>query len=394
MLRSSLADSDIVLALGRRTPFGRFGGGLREVSLTEASVHAARATAEAAGLPLTAFDHFVFATTVPTDRDSLFAHRAICVATGFPLETSALGVVRACGSGLQALISAAHQVMDGSSAVAMAGGAEMFSRVPYAVTTARWGHKRGTQLLEDMLDWAYRCPTTLAYMGETAERLAADYGYDRRAMDEWAVMSQARAQQAIASGFLGAQIAPIPTPDGLLDQDESPRAGMTLERLAALKPAFSESGPVTAGNASPVSDGAGFMVVADRQALLAAGGQPAARLLGWASVGVAPELMGHGPVPAIEKLLRRHGLGVGDIDYWEINEAFAAVTLHVERQLGVPRERTNLYGGAIAVGHPPGVTGIRMTHTAIQHLQSVGGGRAVMAMCLGSGQGMAVLIEV
>ncbi|MGA0705994.1 MAG: thiolase family protein, partial [Steroidobacteraceae bacterium] len=176
MLRSSLADSDIVLALGRRTPFGRFGGGLREVSLTEASVHAARATAEAAGLPLTAFDHFVFATTVPTDRDSLFAHRAICVATGFPLETSALGVVRACGSGLQALISAAHQVMDGSSAVAMAGGAEMFSRVPYAVTTARWGHKRGTQLLEDMLDWAYRCPTTLAYMGETAERLAADYG--------------------------------------------------------------------------------------------------------------------------------------------------------------------------------------------------------------------------
>jgi acetyl-CoA acetyltransferase family protein len=397
-----LADADIVLSLGRRSPLGRFGGGLRDVPLTDLSAQAARASVAAAGLGLGQVDHFVFATTIPTDRDSLFAHRAICVATGFPVETSALGVVRACGSGLQAIVSAAHQVLDGSSRIALAGGAEIFSRVPYVITTARWGHKRGTQQLEDMLDWAYRCPTTLLYMGETAEKLAALHDYRREAMDDWALMSQARAIAAQDSGFLAAQICPIELPAGgraqdagpaRLELDESPRRGITREKLGALKPAFAADGRVTAGNASPVSDGAGFMVVADRAALREAGGTPHARLLGWATVGVPPELMGHGPVPAIGKLLARHGLGVADIDYWEINEAFAAVTLHTEAQLGIDRARTNLYGGAISIGHPPGVTGVRMTHTAIQHLTARGGGRAVMAMCLGSGQGMAMLIE-
>jgi acetyl-CoA acetyltransferase family protein len=394
-----LASSDIVLSLGKRSPLGRFGGGLREVPLTDLAAQTARASVEAAGLTLAQIDHFVFATTIPTDRDSLFAHRAICVATGFPLETSALGVVRACGSGLQAIVSAAHQVLDGSSAVALAGGAEIFSRVPYVLTTARWGHKRGTQQLEDMLDWAYRCPTTSLYMGETAEKLAALHDYSRAAMDEWALMSQQRAAAAEDSGRLSAQICAIVPPAAAestapLARDESVRRGLTAEKLAALRPAFQRDGRVTAGNASPVSDGAGFILVADRRALVEAGGTPHAKLLGWASVGVAPELMGHGPVPAIQKLLQRAQLRIADIDYWEINEAFAAVNLHVESQLGVPRERTNLYGGAISIGHPPGVTGVRMTHTAIQHLRARGGGRAVMAMCLGSGQGMAMLIGV
>jgi acetyl-CoA acetyltransferase family protein len=394
-----LASSDIVLSLGKRSPLGRFGGGLREVPLTDLAAQTARASVEAAGLTFAQIDHFVFATTIPTDRDSLFAHRAICVATGFPLETSALGVVRACGSGLQAIVSAAHQVLDGSSAVALAGGAEIFSRVPYVLTTARWGHKRGTQQLEDMLDWAYRCPTTSLYMGETAEKLAALHDYSRAAMDEWALMSQQRAAVAEDSGRLSAQICAIVPPAAAestapLARDESVRRGLTAEKLAALRPAFQRDGRVTAGNASPVSDGAGFILVADRRALVEAGGTPHAKLLGWASVGVAPELMGHGPVPAIQKLLQRAQLRIADIDYWEINEAFAAVNLHVESQLGVPRERTNLYGGAISIGHPPGVTGVRMTHTAIQHLRARGGGRAVMAMCLGSGQGMAMLIGV
>lgn len=393
MARSPLRDADVVLALGKRSPFGKFGGGLKDVPLTTISAAIAREAVAAAGLTLPQIDHFVFATTIPTDRDSLFAHRAICVAAGFPIETSALGVIRACGSGLQSIVSAAHQILDESSEIALAGGAEMFSRVPFVVTTARWGHKRGAQTLEDMLDWAYRCPTTMAYMGETAERLAATYGYERAAMDDWAAMSQARAAAAAASGFLAEQIAPVTTPEGIVSADESIRPGVTIDRLAQLKPAFSANGPVTAGNASPVSDGAGYMLVARQAALKAAGGRPAARLLGWATIGVPPQMMGHGPVPAIEKLLDRHELKVSDIDYWEINEAFAAVALHVERQLGVPRERTNLYGGAIAIGHPPGVTGVRMTHTAIQHLQRRGGGRAVMAMCLGSGQGMALLIE-
>lgn len=383
----------IALALGKRSPLGRFGGGLKDVSLTDLSAQTARAAVSAAGLRLDQFDHFVFATTIPTDRDSLFAHRAVCVATGFPLETSALGVVRACGSGLQAIVSAGHQVLDGSSEIALAGGTEIFSRVPYVVTTARWGHKRGPQTLEDMLDWAYRCPTTQLYMGETAEKLAAAYGYERAAMDEWALMSQERAAAATASGFLGEQIAPIAAGRESVSRDESIRVGVTAEKLASLASAFAADGRVTAGNASPVSDGSGFIVVGEPGALRAAGARPAARVVGWATVGVAPEMMGHGPVPAIEKLLRRHALRIEDVDYWEINEAFAAVTLHVERQLGVPRARTNLYGGAISIGHPPGVTGVRMTHTAIQHLQRRGGGRAVMAMCLGSGQGMALLVE-
>ena len=395
----ALADSDVGLSLGRRSPFGRFGGGLREVSLTDLSVQTARGAVAAAGLRHEDFDHFVFATTIPTDRDSLFAHRAICVAAGFPIETSALGVVRACGSGLQAIVSAAHQVLDGSSRIALAGGAELFSRVPYVVTTARWGHKRGTQQLEDMLDWAYRCPTTQLYMGETAESLAIDHGYSREAMDEWALMSQERAAAAQDSGFLGAQIAAVDAPAAgrggpqRIEADESPRRGLSAARLASLPPAFRAEGRVTAGNSSPVSDGAGFMVVADRGALAEAGGTPHARLLGWATVGVPPGNMGHGPVPAVRKLLARHRLRVEDVDYWEINEAFAAVTLHAEAQLGLPRDRINLYGGGISIGHPPGVTGVRMTHTAIQHLQRRGGGRAVMAMCLGSGQGMAMLIE-
>jgi acetyl-CoA acetyltransferase family protein len=390
---SPLQAADIVLSLGKRSPLGKFGGGLAGISLTDLSAHTARAAVTAAGLTLPQVDHFVFATTIPTDRDSLFAHRAICVATGFPMETSALGVIRACGSGLQAIVSAAHQVLDGSSHIALAGGAEIFSRVPHVLTTARWGQKRGTQQLEDMLDWAYRCPTTALYMGETAEYLAAQHGYTRVAMDDWAVMSQSRAVAAEESGFLGQQIAPVMVGAKQIERDESIRRGITHATLAALKPSFSADGTVTAGNASPVSDGAGFMVVAERSALRAAGGVAHAQLLGWATIGVEPRLMGHGPVPAIQKLLQRHGLTVGDIDYWEINEAFAAVTLHVEQQLGVSRQRTNLYGGAISIGHPPGVTGIRMTHTAIQHLRSIGGGRAVMAMCLGSGQGMAVLIE-
>ena len=393
MAPSSLQSADIVLSLGKRSPLGKFGGGLAGITLTDLSAHTAKAAVAAAGLTLPDIDHFVFATTIPTDSDSLFAHRAICVATGFPIETSALGVVRACGSGLQSIISAAHQVLDGSSRIALAGGAEIFSRVPHVLTTARWGQKRGAQRLDDMLDWAYRCPTTSLYMGETAEHLASLHGYTRDAMDDWAVMSQDRAVSAEAVGFLAAQISPVSVGSSELLRDESIRRGVTHATLAALQPSFSAGGVVTAGNASPVSDGAGFMVVAERDALVEAGGTAHAKLLGWATIGVEPRLMGHGPVPAIEKLLNRHGLKVGDIDYWEINEAFAAVTLHVERQLGVDRARTNLYGGAISIGHPPGVTGIRMTHTAIQHLQARGGGRAVMAMCLGSGQGMAVLIE-
>lgn len=388
---------DVWIAAGARTPLGNYGGSLKGTALTDMAGHAARATIAKSGVAPEKFDHMVFTTTVPTDRDTLFAARVVGIKSGIPEEAGALDVVRACGSGLQAILSAGQQVESGHSRLALAGGAECYSRVPHAVTTARWGVGRGSMELEDVLDWAYRCPFSLEYMGDTAENLAEEFQYDRAAMDEWGAMSQARALAAIESGFLARQIAPIEVREGrgtrVFDTDESPRADATFEKLQRLKPAFREGGKVTAGNASGVTDGAGFVVVGSRGSLEDEGCAPEARIVDWHVVGVPPRIMGHGPVPAIRGLLEKTGLKVSDIDYFEINEAFAVVNLHAEKQLGVPRDAHNLYGGGISVGHPPGLTGVRMTMTAVEHLKETGGKRAILSMCLGAGQGMAVLIE-
>ncbi|MEM7524480.1 MAG: thiolase family protein [Pseudomonadota bacterium] len=389
--------TEICFAAGRRTPLGNYGGALQGTALTDMAGHAARATVAASGIAPEAFDHMVFTTTVPTDKDTLFAARVVGMKSGIPEDAGALDVVRACGSGLQAILSAGQQITSGHSRIALAGGAECYSRVPHAVTKARWGQARGAMALEDVLDWAYRCPFSLEYMGETAENLAEDFQYQRDDMDEWGAMSQARALAAIESGFLSRQITPIDVKSGRamrsFDTDESPRADATLEKLQRLKPAFREGGKVTAGNASGVTDGAGFVVVGGRDALEAEGCAPDARIVDWHVVGVPPRIMGHGPVPAIRGLLDKTGLRISDIDYFEINEAFAVVNLHAEAQLGVPRDIHNSYGGGISVGHPPGLTGVRMAMTAAAHLADTGGKRAVLSMCLGAGQGMAVLIE-
>lgn len=388
---------DIVIAAGTRTPLGNYGGSLKGVELTEMAGHAARATVAKSGIAAEKFDHMVFTTTVPTDRDTLFAARVVSVKSGIPEDAGALAVVRACASGLQAILSAGQQIESGHSKIALAGGAECYSRAPHAVASARWGVGRGPMQLEDTLDWAYRCPFSQEYMGETAENLAEKFQYEREPMDEWGAMSQARAIAAIESGFLSRQIVPIEVPDGrgtrLMETDESPRADATLEKLSRLRPAFREGGKVTAGNSSGVTDGAGFVVVGARDALEAEGCAPEARLVDWHCVGVPPEIMGHGPVPAIRGLLEKTGLRISDIDYFEVNEAFAVVNLHAEKQLGIPRDAHNLYGGGISVGHPPGLTGVRMAMTAIEHLRQTGGRRAILSMCLGAGQGMAMLIE-
>lgn len=389
--------TEVCFAAGRRTALGDFGGSLKETPLTDMAAHAARACIDASGIAPERFDHMVFTTTVPTDRDTLFAARVVGIKSGIPEAAGALDVVRACGSGLQAILSAGQQVESGHSRIALAGGAECYSRVPHAVAGARWGLGRGPKPLEDVLDWAYRCPFSLEYMGETAENLAEEFQHGREAMDEWAAMSQARALAAIESGFLAPMIAPIEVKAGRevrsFAVDESPRRDATPEKLARLRPAFREGGKVTAGNASGVTDGAGFVVVGSREALEAEGCEPDARIVDWHVVGVPPRIMGHGPVPAIRGLLEKTGLRISDIDYFEINEAFAVVNLHAERELGVPRDIHNLYGGGISVGHPPGLTGVRMAMTAARHLKETGGRRAVLSMCLGAGQGMAVLIE-
>jgi acetyl-CoA acetyltransferase family protein len=391
---------DTILCAGARTPFGDFGKSLREVPLSTLGVHVVQASLARAGLDAKQVDHLVFGVTAPVDHDGLFISRKVALNAGLPEDSASLGVVRACGTGSQAIISAAQQIHSGHSEIAVAAGGENYSRVPYLAHQVRWGAQRGPFEFIDGLDYIYRCPFTKELMGDTAENLASRFGYTREAMDDWALTSQQRAGAAVTSGFLARQIAPIDLPDGKqglrsFAQDEFPRPTITREKLASLKPAFRKDGKgqVTAGNSSGVTDGAAALVVASAQAAARAGLRAEARLVDWAVVGVAPEIMGAGPVPAITKLLQRTGLSVADIDYWEINEAFAVVNLHAEAQLGIARERTNLYGGGISIGHPPGATGIRMTITAMHHLADTRGRYAVISMCLGSGMGMATLIE-
>ena len=391
---------DTILCAGARTPFGDFGKSLREVPLSTLGVHVVQASLARAGLDAKQVDHLVFGVTAPVDHDGLFISRKVALNAGLPEDSASLGVVRACGTGSQAIISAAQQIHSGHSEIAVAAGGENYSRVPYLAHQVRWGAQRGPFEFVDGLDYIYRCPFTKELMGDTAENLASRVGYTREAMDDWALTSQQRAGAAVTSGFLARQIAPIDLPDGKqglrsFAQDEFPRPTITREKLASLKPAFRKDGKgqVTAGNSSGVTDGAAALVVASAQAAARAGLRAEARLVDWAVVGVAPEIMGAGPVPAITKLLQRTGLSVADIDYWEINEAFAVVNLHAEAQLGIARERTNLYGGGISIGHPPGATGIRMTITAMHHLADTRGRYAVISMCLGSGMGMATLIE-
>lgn len=386
------------MCAGARTPFGDFGKSLREVPHSTLGVHVVRACLERAALAATEVDHLVYGATVPVDHDGHFASRRIALDAGLPVESAALGVVRACGTGSQAILSAAQQILTGHGSIAVAAGGESFSRVPYLAHRVRWGAGRGPFEFVDGLDYIYRCPFTGELMGETAERLAARHGYTRAAMDDYAFSSQMRAKAAIESGFLARQIAPLPVADGKgatrrFERDEFPRPALTREKLAGLKPAFREGGAVTAGNSSGITDGAAAVLVLARAEAERRGIAAEARLIDYAVAGVPPEIMGAGPVPAIRKLLERTGLAIGDIDYFEINEAFAVVNLHAEAELGVRRDIANLYGGGISIGHPPGATGIRMTITAMHHLADTGGRYAIVAMCLGSGMGMATLIE-
>lgn len=389
--------TQVVLAAGKRTPFGDFGGSLKEIPLAQLGAHATRAAVADSGVQVDRFDHLVFGNVLPVDFDGNFISRKVALEAGLRTESSAFTVNRACGSGSEAIASAARLVQCGASSLAIAAGGENFSRAPHLVQGARWGTKRGPLALEDGLDFAYRCPFGRELMGETAENLADIGDHKREDMDEWALLSQRYAKAGADSGFLARQIAPIEVRDRratrTFAQDEFPRPDMTAERLAKLRPAFREGGRVTAGNSSGVTDGAAALVVADADALDRAGGKPEAVWIDAVVVGVLPEIMGAGPVPAIAALLAKHDLRVDDIDYFEINEAFAVVNLYAERELSIPRDRTNLYGGGISIGHPPGATGIRMTITAMHHLADSGGRRAIVSMCLGGGQGMATLIE-
>ncbi|WP_420403131.1 thiolase family protein [Nisaea sp.] len=389
---------EIVLAGGKRTPFGDFGKSLREIPLSSLATHAAKACVEDAEISPEDIDHVVWGNVLPVDPDGYYVGRVAGMNVGMKEESCALQVNRACGSGTQAILTAAQQIMTGHGKIALAGGGENFSRGPFLNQQMRWGAIRGAQSFEDSVESVYSDPFGHGLMGATAENLTEDFQYRREDMDAWGLMSQQRAGKAIATGFLARQIAPIEVPEGrkgtrLMVEDEFPRPDITMEKLAKLKPVFRKGGQVTPGNSSGVTDGAAFVLVGDRAEMEAKGVEPVARLVDWTIVGVAPRIMGCGPVPAIRALWEKRGMKGSDIDYYEINEAFAVVNLHAEKELGISRAVTNHYGGGISIGHPPGATGVRMTITAMHHLQESGQRYACISMCMGAGQGMAVLIE-
>ena len=389
---------EVVIAGGKRTPFGDFGKSLKDSPLSSLATHAAKASVDDAGIQSADIDHIVWGNVLPVDPDGYYVGRVAGLNIGMPENSCALQVNRACGSGTQAIITAAQQILTGHGEIALAGGGENFSRGGFVNQKMRWGVIRGSQAFEDSVEWAYNDPFGHGLMGVTAENLADDYQYQREQMDEWSLMSQQRAGTAMGSGFLSRQIAPIEVAEGrkntrLMEHDEFPRPDVSIDKLGMLKPVFRKDGKVTPGNSSGVTDGAAFVVVGDRGALEARGAKPLARLVDWTIVGVEPRIMGCGPVPAIKALWEKRGLKPSDVDYYEINEAFAVVNLHAEKELGVSREVTNCYGGGISIGHPPGATGVRMTLTAIHHLIDTNQRYAIISMCMGAGQGMAVLIE-
>ncbi|TCM82067.1 beta-ketothiolase BktB [Rhodovulum steppense] len=386
----------IVILSGARTAIGTFGGSLAGLPPATLGAIAARAALERAGVEGARIGHVAFGHILNTEPRDLYLSRIAAMEAGIPETVPAMNVNRLCGSGAQAVVSVAQALMLGDAGFGLAGGAESMSRAPHVLPAARWGQKMGDTGAADMMLGALTCPFGTGHMGVTAENVAAEHGISRADQDAFALESQGRAARAIAEGRFAAEIVPVEVAvrreTRAFAVDEHPKA-TTPEALAALRPAFQKDGTVTAGNASGINDGAAALVLAREDAAEAAGLEPMARLIGYAHAGVAPRVMGIGPVPAVEELLARTGLGVGDFDVVESNEAFAAQAIAVNRALGLDPERVNPNGGAIALGHPVGATGAIITVKAIHELARTGGRRALVTMCIGGGQGIALALE-
>ncbi|MFO7770540.1 MAG: acetyl-CoA C-acyltransferase family protein [Roseovarius gahaiensis] len=388
--------TDIVILDGARTAIGTFGGALAATPPTQLGAHVARAAMERSGVEPAQIGHVVFGTVINTEPKDMYLSRVAAIEAGIPETTPAMNVNRLCGSGAQAVVSAVQSLMLGDADFALAGGAESMSRSPFIVPDQRWGAKMGDVRVLDMMLGTLNCPFGTGHMGVTAENVAAEHTISRDAQDAFALESQRRATAAIEAGYFRDQIAPIEVKVKrdmvAFDTDEHPKP-TTAEALAGLRGAFQKDGSVTAGNASGLNDGAAAMVLARADAAQAAGLTPKARVLGYAHAGVRPEVMGIGPVPAVENLLQKTGLSVADFDVVESNEAFAAQALAVNKALGLDPSKVNPNGGAIALGHPVGATGAIITIKALYELQRTGGKRALITMCIGGGQGIALAIE-
>ena len=389
---------DIFIVSTARTAIGTFGGSLKDVPNTQLATTAVKAAIARSGLAPDAVGHVVMGNVIPTDTKDAYLSRVAAIDAGCPIETPAFNVNRLCGSGLQAIISAAQAIGYGDCDVAVGGGSESMSRGPYFDTAARYGARMGDAKSIDYMLGILHDPWQKMHMGITAENVAERYGISRQMQDELAVLSQQRAAAAMAAGYFKEQITPveIATRKGvvLFQEDEHVRASTTLETLAGMKPAFKkDGGTVTAGNASGINDGASAVVLATGERVAALGLKPLARLVGYAHAGVEPAYMGIGPVPATRKVLERTGLKLADIDVIEANEAFAAQACAVAQELGFDPAKVNPNGSGISLGHPVGATGAIITTKAIAELHRTGGRYALVTMCIGGGQGIAAIFE-
>lgn len=392
-----MPSSEIFVLSAMRTPIGSFGGSLKDIPLTTLATTAVRASIERAGIPPDRVGQVVMGNVIPTDPADAYLGRVAAMNAGVPQECPAMNVNRLCGSGLQAIISAAQSLMLGDADIAIGAGAESMSRGPYILPAARWGARLGDGAMLDYMNGILHDPFGRFHMGITAENVAEKYSITRAMQDALAVESQRRASSAITEGRFKTQIVPVEIPSKkgstIFDTDENVRAGVTAEQLAKMKPAFKQDGRVTAGNASGINDGAASVVLATAESTKALSVQPLARLIAYGHAGVDPKYMGMGPVPASRLALKRAGLSVGQLDVIESNEAFAAQACAVTRELDLDPQKVNPNGSGISLGHPVGATGALIVTKAIHELHRIQGRHALVTMCIGGGQGIAAVFE-
>ncbi len=389
---------DVVILSAVRTPIGRFGGGLKDVHAAHLGAIAARAAVERAGLTPDQIDEVVFGCARQAGNGPNVA-RQVAWHTGVPVDRPAYTVNKACASGLKAVTLGVQSILTGENRVVLVGGVEQMSQIPYLVMKARWGYRLGDDVLVDaMYRDGYFCPLAEMVMGETAELLADRYGITREEQDRFALESHRKAVAAWESGAFAEEVVPVETKGRkgevrVVARDERPRPDTSLEKLARLRPVFREDGTITAGNASGIADGAAALVLTTAEHARALGVEPMARFLGFASGAVHPREMGLGPVPATRRLLDRYGLSLSDFDLIELNEAFAAQVLAVERELDWDPERRNVHGGAVALGHPTGCTGARILTTLLHALRTHDKEVGLATLCVSGGLGMSVAVE-